>query len=184
MGRSSQSSRKRVWFAVLLAGCALLVERSLSLDAPPADVTSPSVNRSGLPAAVSPRVQTDRGARDHVRLEKLEARQRELDATAEPADSARALFGRISWAPPAPPPAPAPPPPPPVVPPFPYSYLGSIVDEGVRTVFVGKGERVLNLKTGDAVDGAYRVDSMNDRQMTMTYLPLGQVLTLPIGAPR
>jgi hypothetical protein len=167
-----------------LVGCALLVERSLSWDDSATEVPPAPEGQSSRAAAPSPRSTADRDALARLRLEKLEARQRALEARVDPPASSRPLFGRVSWAPPAPPAAVAPPPPPPVAPPFPYAYLGSLVEDGVQTVFFNKGERVLTLKTGDTVDGAYRVDSMNDRQMVLTYLPLGQSLAVPFGAAR
>ncbi|MBX9792743.1 MAG: hypothetical protein K2Y02_00445, partial [Burkholderiaceae bacterium] len=78
----------------------------------------------------------------------------------------------------------APPPPQPVAPPFPYAYLGGLLEDGVRTTFFTQGDRVLPVKAGDTVDAVYRVDQMTEKQMTLTYLPLNQSLTLALGNAR
>lgn len=97
----------------------------------------------------------------------------------------RSLFDVVAWEPPAPkvtaPPAP---PPKPAPPPFPYAYMGGLSEDGVRTAFFMKGERVLPVKAGDVVDAAFRVDEMNDKQMTVTYLPLNETLSVPLEGGR
>ena len=79
--------------------------------------------------------------------------------------------------------APVEPPPPPRAPRFPYSYVGSLLDDGARTGFFSQGERVLALRSGDVVDGSYRVDEVGATALTVTYLPLNERLVLAYGAP-
>ena len=67
------------------------------------------------------------------------------------------------------------------VPPFPYTYMGGMLDDGVRTGFFTRGERLLRLRAGDVVDGAFRVDSLGGSEMTLTYLPLGEPLRVAFG---
>ena len=128
-----------------------------------------------------------RAAGPQVRLDRLAARQRALAADDERADAmSQALFGAVSWQPPPPPAqrAVAEAPPPPVAPPFPYAYLGGLLEDGVRTAFFAQGERVLPVKAGDTVDAVYRIDQMTETLMTLTYLPLNQSLSLALGGKR
>lgn len=91
--------------------------------------------------------------------------------------------------PPPPPPAPrvrkatAPPPPPPQqAPPLPFRMIGSINEDGKVTIFAARDNGdVVSLRVADIVDNTYRVDSINNQQMTLTYLPLNQKQTLPVG---
>ncbi|WP_236261601.1 hypothetical protein [Pseudogulbenkiania ferrooxidans] len=87
------------------------------------------------------------------------------------------IFARQTWFVPPPPPKPAPPAPPPL----PFSYLGKVIDGNQVTVFVTQGDRNLALKTGDVVDGVYRVDNIAPPTMTFTFLPLSMQQSLEIG---
>lgn len=91
---------------------------------------------------------------------------------AAPASAAPAAVA----APPSPPPAP-------VAPPFPYAYVGGLVDEGLRTLFFAKGERVLPVKAGDVVDAAFRIDEIDEKQMKLTYLPMNQSAVVVLRSP-
>ena len=91
--------------------------------------------------------------------------------------------------PPPPPPAPrvrkamAPPAPPPQAPPLPFHMIGSLNEDGKVTIFAARANGdVVSLRVADIVDNTYRVDSINNQQMTLTYLPLNQKQTLPVGA--
>lgn len=180
-------SRKRLSILIVLVGAVLIVERAMSLAGKEPEVVEPSVR--SRPTRAAP---TDDGKATapvaSVRLDRLEARQQALDAADErkPAGAPKpAPFGSVSWAPPPPPKQPPAPPIEPVAPAFPYSYMGGLLDDGgVRTAFFNKGERVLAVKAGDTVDGAYRIEQLSDRQMQLTYLPLGQSMTLAIGGSR
>jgi len=79
----------------------------------------------------------------------------------------------------APPPPPAPPP---QAPPLPFAYLGKLIDAGRITVFLSNGDRNWVVRSGDTIDGAYRVEAIEDRTMTFTYLALGIRQELGIGA--
>ncbi|MFO1318355.1 MAG: hypothetical protein U1F52_01955 [Burkholderiales bacterium] len=101
-------------------------------------------------------------------------------------------FGARNWDPP-PPKMPAravrsenveaPPPPPPQAPPLPFTYVG-MLDEGDRvTVFLANANQDLAVKSGDVIDGVYRVDEVTSQRVVVTYLPLGQQQSLSIGSP-
>lgn len=94
---------------------------------------------------------------------------------------------RAPQAPPPPIPAQAviqvpPVPPKPVAPPLPFKYLGLMVDGGKLTVFVARGDELLNLKQGDVVANQYRVDDANEASVTFIYLPLNERQVLAFGS--
>lgn len=174
--------RRRIlwWVAAVLTLVGLVEGRDLlaantSVELPPDDpaAAEPSKTRSpaGAPREAQPTVV--------LRLNRLDARLGE-EAPGEPAD----LFARQRWLPPAKPVVAAapPPPPPPTAPPFPYTYMGAMFDEGVPTVFFTKGERVTRARQGDTIDGVYRVDEITSTQMKLTYVPLDLPVLVAFGA--
>lgn len=91
------------------------------------------------------------------------------------------------WAsqqPPPPPPAPvvAAEPPPPMAPPFPHAWVGRFQDDTARAI-VASQDRTWVLTVGDVIDGQWRVDQIQERQMSLTYLPLRQSQTVAMKAP-
>jgi len=108
----------------------------------------------------------------HLDLEKLQRNEDE--------GQVQDVFKAKSWYVPPPPPKPTPPPPP-APPPLPFKYMGKMVEEGKLTVFLTKQDRNYALKSGDTVDGAYRVDSVDAQRVLFTYLPLNMQQTLVIG---
>ena len=186
-------TRKRIAMLIVVVGSALIGERVVTLTsdgdeaAEPAPVKRP--RSQGRPA--SSEVDAGASSADTVQAERLDARQRALadgaDAAAARSSAARALFEPVAWPSAAArvqASAPPPPPPKPLAPPFPYAYLGGLLEDGVRTTFFTRGDRVLPVKAGDTVDAVYRVDQMTEKHMTLTYLPLNQSLTLALGSAR
>ena len=179
MATPMSPARKRVAMLIVAIGGALLVQRVVALsadDAPEPRPTKPARDRASgeapRPAASAPvRVQLDRFAQ-------------RMPTPASGGSAHRGLFDTVNWQPPAPKVSAPPPPPKPAAPPFPYAYMGGLTDEGVRTAFFMKGERVLPVRAGDVVDAAFRVDEMNDKQMTLTYLPLNETLTVALEGGR
>jgi hypothetical protein len=97
------------------------------------------------------------------------------------------LFGTRSWnppPPPPPPPAPPAPPPPPVAPPLPFTFLGKKLEGDTWEVYLGRGDQTFVAHQGTVLEGAWRVDRIEPPMLSLTYLPLGQVQTLPIGETR
>jgi hypothetical protein len=191
-GRIRTPMQKRVAVLVVLVGSALIGERVVSLAAGEvaADnaVVEPAAGKArrarpaaalaaaaGTTAATTAATTTADASR--VQLDRLDARQRSLATDTVDAGMRRAtLFAPLSWHPP-PPKAIAvakPAPPKPVAPPFPYVYLGGLLEDGVRTTFFTQGNRVLSVKAGDTIDAVYRVDQMTEKQMMLTYLPLNE----------
>jgi hypothetical protein len=75
------------------------------------------------------------------------------------------------------------PPPAPQAPPLPFRYVGMLGDDDATTVFLSVGDRDLAARVGDTIDGSYRLESADGRNLVFTYLPLGQQQTLYIATP-
>jgi len=91
-----------------------------------------------------------------------------------------ALFGTQSWQPLAPkvgaaPAAPA-------VPAMPYRFAGKLLQEGRLQIFLAKGDEVVPIRQGETLDGAYRVESIGEAQITLLYLPLKRKETIPVSS--
>lgn len=97
-------------------------------------------------------------------------------------------IGTISpWASQQPPPPPpvqvvAAEPPPPMAPPFPHAWVGRFHDDALRAV-VASQDRTWVVAVGDVIDGQWRIDQIQERQMSLTYLPLRQRQTVAMKAP-
>ncbi len=76
-----------------------------------------------------------------------------------------------------------PPPPPPQAPPLPFVYVGMLAEESRTTVFLSHGARDIAVRSGDTIDKTYRVDAVTPDRIELTYLPLNQRQTLPLGSP-
>jgi hypothetical protein len=74
------------------------------------------------------------------------------------------------------------PPPPPQAPPVPFTYLGKMIDGEKMTVFLARQDRNYVVRPGDTLDGAYRVEAIEEEGLALTYLPLGTRQTLAFGA--
>ena len=88
------------------------------------------------------------------------------------------LFAAKSWIPASPKLAASAP----VAPPFPYAIAGNLVDNGVMTVVFTKQNQHFVLRVGEVLENTYRLDGIDSRSIAVTYLPLGQQQTLPLGA--
>jgi hypothetical protein len=126
------------------------------------------------PAQPNLRSVGEAGGLPDIDLEKLELKP--------PREAVRDAFEPRSWAPPAPKPPPPPPPPPPQAPPQPYRYMGKMMQDNQIVVFLTRQDRNYAVKRGETLDGTYRVDDITGGVMVLTYLPLKQQQTLPIGA--
>src|SRR5262245_7496915 len=98
-----------------------------------------------------------------------------LQAAADP-------FVAVSFVPPPPPPPPViaapppPPPPPPKAPPLPFSFVGLLEKGGgpKPAAFLARGDALLVVSAGDVVDNDYRIESLSEREIVVTYLPLNE----------
>jgi len=113
----------------------------------------------------------------HARLVALRA-PLSIESTHDP-------FTASSWLPPPPPvAAPAEPvrPPPPTAPPVPFGYVGQIDAKAARPqVFLSNGDQLLIVSPGDVIDNQYRVESVSESDVVLTYVPLHerQVVAIP-----
>ena len=73
-------------------------------------------------------------------------------------------------------------PPEPVAPPNPYKVAGTLVQAGVKRVYLVKGDRVYEAKQGDDLDEGYRVDSIAADHVVLLYVPLGKKEELTIAS--
>jgi hypothetical protein len=70
---------------------------------------------------------------------------------------------------------------------MPYRYAGKLVQAGQQSVLLAKGDRVFPINEGETLDGAYRVESIGETQVTLMYLPLTHEEHIPVNsslAPR
>lgn len=136
------------------------------------------------PAAAEPVVEPARKSPDTKDAAPRLALERPRHAPDAPVGN---LFEGRSWVPkPVPVAVPAapvavPPPPRPTAPPLPFAYIGRLEDEGAKTVvYLQRGERLLEVGTGDVVDGDYRVEALTDDELVLVFLPLGERQSLRI----
>ena len=158
-------------------GVAVAVLAALVIfDRPESDSgIAEAVVRGATATSASPR-STDSGL-PHIAI--LVPRDQLIGEPGEGAD----VFGSHNWNPPPPPPAPVQdlPPPAPVAPPLPFTVIGKAAAAAGLEVYLVRGDKTLIVKTGDIVDGVYRVDAIAPPVMTLTYLPLNQMQQMNIG---
>lgn len=77
------------------------------------------------------------------------------------------------------PPVPPAPPSAPQAPPVPFQYMGRMDDESVR-VFLRRGEDIFVAAVGENLDSFYRLDSVDEKRVGLTYLPLNQPQFVPV----
>ena len=101
-------------------------------------------------------------------------------------ESANNPFAASSWLPPPPVEVPVVPEvraPAPTAPPVPFTYVGELDAKAAKPqVFLSNGERVLIVSPGEVVDDQYRVESVSESDVVLTYLPLNQ--TQSVSIPR
>jgi hypothetical protein len=71
--------------------------------------------------------------------------------------------------------------PPPSAPPLPFVYMGKLLSDESRAVFLTRGERNLIVHEGDVIDAIYRVEILSDAGLTFVHLPTGIQQNLAFG---
>jgi len=67
----------------------------------------------------------------------------------------------------------------PVVPPLPYQYMGQMDDApGGNLVFLTSRNRVFSVSPGQTIEQVWRLDSVDQRALYLTYLPLNSTVVL------
>ena len=64
-------------------------------------------------------------------------------------------------------------------PPMPYRFAGTLVQDGKLQVLLAKGDALIPVQEGETIDGGYRVESIGEDQITLTYLPLKKKEVIP-----
>jgi hypothetical protein len=64
-------------------------------------------------------------------------------------------------------------------PPLPFQYFGRLIENGKTEVFVLRGEELLAIQPGQTL-GEYRVESVGEKSIAFTYLPLKTRQTLDL----
>lgn len=72
-------------------------------------------------------------------------------------------------------------PPAPTAPPLQFKYAGKAIADNETWVFLSQSGENLITKIGGKINDTYRLDSINDNAITMTYLPLNIKQTLTIN---
>ncbi len=159
-------ARRALLFAVV-GGAAVALAYALA-PASESDDADLTAQRGGH--ATAPRAKA-------VKPIALTAPQREPITERPAADP----FTQVSFVPPPPPPPPAPPPPPPLppvvpkAPPLPFSFVGLLEKGGPKpTAFLARGDALLIVAAGDVIDSSYRIESLSEREIVVTYLPLNE----------
>ncbi len=135
--------------------------------------------RGGAPAAKgTARAVDDQAQRLVSSVAQWQARQPLLPLTPDTA---------MPWASQRPPPPPpvdpvSAAPPPPMAPPFPHAWVGRFNDSAKRAIVAGTDSTWV-VGVGDVIDGQWRIDQIQERQMNLTYLPLQQHQTVAMKAP-
>jgi len=93
------------------------------------------------------------------------------------------LFPEQTWfiAPPPPPPPPYVPPPPPQAPALPFSYMGRWQEAGQTTYYLTRGMLPVSVRSGQILDGVWRLEPVTGGLLNFTYLPLNQTRSLRTG---
>ncbi|MFY9259099.1 MAG: hypothetical protein WAO71_01175 [Gallionella sp.] len=68
--------------------------------------------------------------------------------------------------------------PPPSAPALPFSFIGRMIDKNEAVLFLSKNGRQYAVKTGDVIDGSYRVEKFTENDVLLTYLPMNIQQTL------
>lgn len=178
------AARKPRRWQLLALGAAALALAGLHgvAPSPGADDAAAAPDAPARPAGRTRPEPRAAAATETLQVARLDAPRGDAPAVDERA--AARVFAPHSWQPPAAPPARAAraaPPEPPKAPPFPYAYFGGLTDGPERTAFFLAGNRVIALRRGDQV-ASFRVDALDTQQMTLTYLPLSETVTVPLGS--
>lgn len=94
----------------------------------------------------------------------------------------RNAFAVRNWTPPAVTARPAPAPRVEATPALPFTYLGRQHRAGVWFVFLARQNETFIGAPGDVLAGTYRIEHIGPQQLTMRYLPSGEIQTLSIGS--
>ena len=170
----TSSERHRLAILGVLLAATLAVTAFPSSDDEAGGVVQPSVRKSLATAGEGENVRSA-----HTRTARLDLSGLTRDAN----ETVMAdLFAPKSWyVPPPPPPITATTPPVPVAPPLPFKYVGQLGEFSDKNViYLSKGDTVYTVSVGDVIESQYRLDSVNEAQLTFTFMPMNAQQILPI----
>lgn len=183
----AEKKRKIIIGAALVATliAAVLVEDE---DETAIDTVEPvaSTRQARPPSARAPVAEA---RNNYLNIDQLG--QRKFDALAGD------LFASNSWAPKPPPitpqqqaamllqqqqrAQPKAPPPAPTPPPLQFKYIGKAIEGNQTWVFLTQADENYIARIGEKIDDQYRLDTISDESVTLTYLPLNAKQILPIN---
>jgi len=183
----AEKKRKIIIGAALVATliAAVLVEDE---DETTLDTVEPTAStRTAKPSSARTPVPDVRN--NYLNVDQLG--QRKFDALAGD------LFASNSWAPKPPPVTPQQqaamllqqqqhaqpkaPPPAPTPPPLQFKYIGKAIEGNQTWVFLTQADENYIARIGEKIDDQYRLDTISDESVTLTYLPLNAKQVLPIN---
>lgn len=162
------TARKAILLTLLAALGGYALFDTYRDDAPahgPSPVTDRVVGAASATAETAPRDE--------------KAGRWQLPERAPLAEPRAQLFGHGNWQPPPPKTEAAPAAP--VAPPLPYRFAGVVRHGDHSQVLLSKGDVVFSIREGETLDGAYRVESITDSQVSLLYMPLKQKETIPVS---
>lgn len=68
----------------------------------------------------------------------------------------------------------------PTPPPLPFTYLGTVQDDGHAIVFLARDQRLYTVRKGEVFDSQYRLEDEGRDRIELVYLPLNAKQTLVI----
>ncbi len=70
----------------------------------------------------------------------------------------------------------------PTAPAMPFQFIGRLDDNRDLQVFLQNGEKLYVVRKGDVIDDTWRIESINDKALSLVYLPLHLTQTLSVGS--
>ena len=182
MSAAQPQRRRWVLLLPLLGGAAWL---AFFGDKTPAGTVQPTRAAVATPTAAPAPARSTSARRDTA--EPVEALRPRAAPDAAPRPAAD-LFAVAAWRLPPPPPPAAPPveqpKAAPVLPALNYKVLGKKEENDSWEVFLGRDDLTFIARTGETLEGTWRVEKIEPPLMTLLHVASGQQLKLPIGDGR
>lgn len=182
MSAAPASRRRWALLLPLLGGAAWL---AFFGDKTPSGTVQPTRTTAVVPTPASPPPRGTPMRRDAA--EPVEALRPRAAPDAAPRPAAD-LFAVAAWRLPPPPPPPAPaveqPKATPVLPALNYKVLGKKEENDSWEVFLGRDDLTFIARTGETLEGTWRVEKIEPPLMTLLHVASGQQLKMPIGDGR
>jgi hypothetical protein len=64
---------------------------------------------------------------------------------------------------------------------MPFTYMGRYEDGAEKVILLVRGDRVYTVSVGEVIEDTYRIERLGERQLELTYLPLGTLQTISTG---